>query len=190
MVFDMLLGGAEVLFLIGFLVHNFEEGMRLPDWSARRSDWIDGFLSRRLSRLPGTWVQRLFGGGYVLEASLFHRALYLVSFVGVALTFLEIRTASASIVVHHLYLGFVALVVLNVFLPHLVLSVIRREPAPGLFSGLGLNLPFGVLVFCKAGFKTFSIWLFFASLAVLVLVFAGLQVGLRGLRFRQKRGCH
>jgi hypothetical protein len=108
------------LFAIGVLVHNAEEALWLPAWSARAGRWHAPVVSPAVFRFAvavltvlvfvAAWLASAGGpgsfGAYVLAG-----------------------TALATVI--------------NVVLPHLAATVVFRRYAPGTATALLLNLPLG-----------------------------------------------
>lgn len=110
----------ELLFLIGFSVHNIEEALWLPAWSKRAKAYHKEVR-------PGE----------------FRFGVAVVTTIGALLTFLRL-IAPASGAVLYAYSGFVGMMVLNAAFPHLVATVALRRYAPGLATALALNVPIGL----------------------------------------------
>lgn len=111
----------EVLFLLGFSLHNLEEAIWLPAWSKHAKPFHPE-----------------------VKKNEFHFAVIIVTAIGYLLTFFHF--SSDNIIVQSIYYGFILMMVLNVLFPHLVATIILKRYAPGLITGLLLNLPFGVFL--------------------------------------------
>lgn len=116
----------ELLFLFGFTLHNVEEAIWLPEWSK-------------------------YAGRYHREVTFneFVFAVIMVTVVGYLLTFQYFVFGGSSLFSKYLYLGFVAMMVVNVFMPHLVATVVLKRYSPGTLTALLLNLPFGFYILYK-----------------------------------------
>jgi hypothetical protein len=114
------------LFTLGVLVHNTEEALYLPGWSAH----------------AGRWHARV-------EAMEFRFAIFVLS--GLLVIFAAAASLSgAGSVSAYLMAGFVLAMVLNVFMPHLLATIFLRKYMPGTITALLLNLPLGVIYLVKA----------------------------------------
>jgi hypothetical protein len=109
----------ELLFLLGFTLHNLEEALWLPAWSKH---------AKRFHRE----VQR----------NEFHFAALAVTIAGYLLTFLHLT--NRNMYIHLVFYGFVLVMCANAIFPHLLATIIFRRYAPGLLTGLFLNLPIGL----------------------------------------------
>jgi hypothetical protein len=108
----------ELLFLLGFTLHNLEEAVWLPGWSK--------------------YAKRFHPE---VKKNEFHFAVVVISVIGYLLTFYHLT--NKSIYAQYAFYGFVLMMCFNVVFPHLIAAVILRRYAPGLLTGLFLNVPFG-----------------------------------------------
>ena len=108
-----------MLFLLGFTLHNLEEAIWLPGWSK-------------------------YAGRFHTEVKRneFHFAALAVTVIGYLLTFFHLM--SANIYAQYAFYGFVLMMCLNAIFPHLIATIVFRRYAPGLLTGIFLNVPFGV----------------------------------------------
>ena len=113
----------EYFFLLGFCLHNLEEGLWLPEWSKH---------AQRFSR--------------VVEPGEFRFAVVVVTSLGIGLTFLHRLLRQQLPGVEYVYGGFVGMMMVNAFLPHLAATIALRRYAPGTLTGLILNVPIGAAV--------------------------------------------
>ena len=109
------------VFTLGVLVHNLEEALYLPAWSAHAGRWY---------RPIGAWEFRFA--------------------IGVFSVLILVLTAASSLSPAHspgayLMAGYVLAMVLNVFAPHLFATVFQRRYMPGTATAVLLNLPLGWL---------------------------------------------
>lgn len=113
----------ELLFLLGFSLHNIEEALWLPGWSKH---------ARK----------------YHKEASPneFRFAVIIVTAIGYLLTFQYFVFGATYPAAKYIYLGFILLMVVNVFFPHIIATIVLKKYAPGLITGLLLNAPFVVYI--------------------------------------------
>ena len=116
----------EILFLFGFTLHNLEEALWLPAWS------------RHAARFHPE-----------VKRNEFHFAIFVVTAIGYLLTFLHLTADGNNLIVQSIYYGFVLMMCLNVVFPHLIATIVLKRYAPGLVTGLLLNLPFGIVLIQK-----------------------------------------
>lgn len=114
------------LFTFGVLAHNAEEAWRLPAWSARAGKWR-----------------------VAVAAPVFRFAALVLSGLFVAIT-LSASVSAAGGVAAYLMAGYVLAMVLNVFMPHILVTVATRQYMPGTVTALLLNLPLGSLYLRRA----------------------------------------
>lgn len=113
----------EILFLIGFTLHNIEEAIWLPKWSRNAQKY----------HKEVSWKQFLF-------------AVSIITVIGYLLTLQYILLSSQFIISKYLFLGFVSTMVLNSIFPHLILTIVLNKYAPGTASGLLFNAPIGIYI--------------------------------------------
>lgn len=113
----------KLLFLMAFTVHNIEEGLWLPLWS-KKAKWFHPEVT----------------------TSEFHFALFAVTIIGYLITFASFLFGQASPVVEGVYVGFVAMMVLNALFPHLISTIVLRKYAPGTITAIFLNAPIGAWI--------------------------------------------
>jgi len=113
----------EILFLLGFSLHNLEEAVWLPAWSRHASKFHPE-----------------------VKRNEFHFAVLVVTAIGYLLTLLHFADNKNNMVVQSIYYGFVLMMCLNVLFPHLIATILLKRYAPGLVTGLLLNLPFGIFL--------------------------------------------
>ena len=137
----------KLLFLFGFTLHNLEESIWLPEWSKQAGNY----------HKP-------------IERNAFVFAVICITVLGILLTALDVWVGGPGRVVTLVYLGFVGMMGLNALFPHLLATIVLKRYAPGLLTGLLLNLPLSILIISvyKAGFQ-FSLVLFTILLVSLIL---------------------
>lgn len=142
------------LFTFGVLAHNVEEAVWLPAWSLRAGRFHP----------PVT-------------APVFRFAVTLLSGVFGVITVLGTYSPPGSIGAY-IMAGYVLAMVLNVFMPHLLATIVMRQYSPGIVTALLLNLPLGSL-YLYAAFQQHSINLTvfaWAGPLVLITILASLPV--------------
>ena len=113
------------LFTLGVLAHNAEEALHLPAWSIHVGKWYAPVCARA-----------------------FRFAAIVLSVLFVLIT----ATASfsqAGSVAAYLMAGYVLAMVLNVLMPHVLVTVLTRKYMPGTATAILLNLPLGLLYLQK-----------------------------------------
>lgn len=139
----------ELLFLMGFTLHNIEEGIWLPAWS----------------RHAGKYHKEVSGNE-------FRFAVIAVTALGYLFTF-QYFIFPHSFFSRHLYLAFILMMTINVIFPHLAATLILKRYAPGLLTGVMLNAPIGIYILSQkissAGELLYTI-LFTVILAVIFII--------------------
>ena len=95
------------LFTLGVLAHNAEEAWRLPAWSARAGRW----------HAP-------------VAAPVFRFAALVLSGLFVAITLVASNSVAGGVAAY-LMAGYALAMVLNVFMPHVLVTVVTRRYMPG-----------------------------------------------------------
>jgi hypothetical protein len=113
----------ELLFLLGFSLHNIEEALWLPEWSKH---------ARKYHKEVST--------------NEFTFAVIIVTAIGYLLTFQYFIFAPSSSFSKYVYLGFILMMVANVIFPHLIATIILKKYAPGTITGILLNAPLGIYI--------------------------------------------
>jgi len=134
----------ELLFLLGFSLHNIEEALWLPGWSKH---------ARKYHK--------------EVSPNEFRFAVIIVTAIGYLLTFQYFVFGSAYAAAKYIYLGFILIMIVNVFFPHLIATIVLKKYAPGLITGLLLNAPLGIYILLKNINKTDE--LFFVIIAGIIL---------------------
>ncbi len=117
----------EIFFLLGFSLHNLEEAIWLPAWSKHTSKFHPE-----------------------VKKNEFHFAVIVVTAIGYLLTLLHFADDKNNVFIQSIYYGFVLMMCLNVLFPHLIATIVLKRYAPGLVTGLLLNLPFGIFLVQQA----------------------------------------
>lgn len=111
------------LFALAVSLHMLEEVIWLPAWSQE----------------AGRWHEAVSRQGFALATAVFLAFLYFLTIGAVN------GQASLSVSVY-LIAALAVLMILNIILPHLAATIDQRRYAPGLATGLLLNLPAGLLL--------------------------------------------
>ncbi len=137
----------ELLFLLGFTLHNLEEAIWLPGWS----------------KYAGRFYPEV-------KRNEFHFAALVVTVIGYLLTFFHLTTN--NMYAQYAFYGFVLMMCFNAIFPHLIAAVVFRRYAPGLLTGLFLNIPFGVALVQNGLSNGISQTYLVITTAVLGIIFA------------------
>jgi len=116
----------ELLFLLGFSLHNIEEALWLPEWSKHARKY-----HKEVSKNE------------------FAFAVIIVTAIGYLLTFQYFIFAPSSSFSRYVYLGFILMMVANVIFPHLIATLVLKKYAPGTITGMLLNAPIGIYILLK-----------------------------------------
>lgn len=116
----------KLIFLLGFTLHNIEESIWLPGWSKYAKKF----------HAPVGRNQFIF-------------AVIVVTIFGYLVTVAEIIDNTTGSVFSYIYLGFIGMMGLNTFLPHLAATIILKKYAPGLVTALLLNLPLSIIIIAR-----------------------------------------
>ena len=113
----------ELLFLLGFTLHNIEEALWLPGWSHNAKKFHPPVGENE-----------------------FRFAVVMITAAGYLVTFQYFLFSSCCLLSRYIYLGFILVMVVNAAIPHLAATVVLRKYAPGTATGLLLNVPIGMYI--------------------------------------------
>lgn len=113
----------KLLFLLGFTLHNLEEALWLPQWSKHSEKFHEP-----------------------VERNQFIFAVIIITITGYLITIADILSGHTENIINYLYLGFIGMMGLNAIIPHLAATLVLKKYAPGLITGLLLNLPVSLLI--------------------------------------------
>lgn len=105
-----------------FTLHNFEEVLGMQKWSRSIPNYIHP---------PVTTLE------FLIAVSMF-------SILGFVLVFT--RKVQQSEYYHQVIAGFCSILLLNVFFPHLLATIIFNQYAPGVITALLINLPLSLMI--------------------------------------------
>jgi hypothetical protein len=111
----------ELIFLLGFSLHNIEEALWLPQWSKYAKKYHK-----------------------VVSENEFRFAVIITTAVGYLITFQYFVFSSKLTVSKYIFLGFILMMIVNVVFPHLISTILLKKYAPGTITGVLLNAPIGV----------------------------------------------
>ncbi len=136
----------KLLFLIGFTIHNIEEGIWLPEWSK----YAEKFHKP-------------------VKKEIFRTALIVLTLFSYLLFFAEYLFPQI-LVLRYMVLGFIGMMALNVFFPHLIATIALRRYAPGLLTGFIFNLPISYVILFNSVKTGLNIWFIALSTFVVSLL--------------------
>jgi hypothetical protein len=137
----------ELLFLLGFSLHNIEEALWLPRWSKYAKKYHPEVSENE-----------------------FRFAVIIVTSLGYLITFQYFLFSSFSNVSKFIFLGFIASMVLNVLFPHLISTLILKKYAPGTLTGIILNAPIGIYILTNQIKTTNDLIQLLISLAIITII--------------------
>jgi len=140
---DIMVISMQLLFLIGFTLHNLEESVWLPDWSKHAKKF----------HKP-------------VERNQFIFAVIIITMIGCLVTFVNILFDQPGNIPNYIYLGFIGMMGLNSIFPHLVATLILKKYAPGLLTGILLNLPISLIIITVYLQKGINIYYLILSIAI------------------------
>jgi hypothetical protein len=134
----------KLLFLFGFTLHNIEEALWLPGWSKHAKKFHPP-----------------------VEKNAFHFAVIVVTIFGYLVTVLDFYTASPGSLFNYIFLGFVGMMGINTFLPHVAATIILRKYSPGLITAVLLNLPLSSIILFE--YISININIYYLVLSVVLI---------------------
>ncbi len=105
------------LFAVSITLHNLEEALWLPQWSQSAGRWHHPMGTREFRFALGVLTALAYGAAYLAAVS------------------------GKETVGAYLISGYALAMLMNVFFPHLLATLIMRRYAPGMATALLLNLP-------------------------------------------------
>jgi hypothetical protein len=162
---DSITVALKFIFLLGFTLHNIEEAIWLPEWSKYAKKFHQP-----------------------VERNQFIFAVVVVTIIGYLVTLNEILDNDFGSILTYAYLGFIGMMGLNAFLPHVAATIILKKYAPGLITALLLNLPLSIIIILRyivAGINVYYliIAIFIFSAIVLFLLKTLFKLGDKLIRF-------
>jgi len=140
---DSMILSIKLLFLMGFTLHNLEESAWLPEWSKQA----------RKFHAP-------------VEKSHYIFATIIITMIGYLVTLVDILSDEPGSIPNYLYLGFIGMMGVNAILPHLVATLLLKKYAPGLLTGILLNLPISIVIIKEYLHKGVEVYLLILSIAI------------------------
>ncbi|MEH7463998.1 HXXEE domain-containing protein [Bacillus thuringiensis] len=146
-----------ILFLFAITLHNLEEAVWLPAWSNHASNF----------HKP-------------VEKDEFYFAVIVITSLAYLSTFYYLFSPNSSLA-KYILIGFMGSMIINAIFPHLLASIILKRYAPGLLTGMLLNIPINSLIIYQF-FKNNE--LTFRELFLSTLIVAGVLVSLIPILFK------
>ena len=115
----------ELFFCVAITIHNIEEALWLPEWSQSASSF----------QQPVT-------------ANEFHFAVLIITLLAYVCSFLYVRFHNSKLL-KWAFSGFLGSMVLNAIFPHLLATIVTKTYAPGVVTGLLLNIPINTIILYK-----------------------------------------
>ncbi|QBK24508.1 HXXEE domain-containing protein [Ureibacillus thermophilus] len=138
------------LFCIAITLHNMEEALWLPKWSQQASKF----------HKPVT-------------PSEFHFAVFVITMLAYLSAF-YFYFMPASELAKWFFIGFIGSMIVNAIFPHLIATILLKRYAPGLLTGLFLNIPINSFIIVQMLQNNYITWteLILSTIAVGSLLLA------------------
>ena len=111
-----------IFFCFAITLHNIEEAIWLPKWSQQSSKFQKS-----------------------VTPSEFHFAVIVITTLAYLSAFIYLLIPESDFA-KWIFIGFLGSMILNVIFPHLIATVLMKKYAPGLFTGVLLNIPINSLI--------------------------------------------
>lgn len=135
-----------IFFCLAITLHNLEEALWLPQWSQQPSKFQKAVTSNE-----------------------FHFAVLVITALAYLVSFYYLYFPMSSLA-KWMLAGFLGAMALNAIFPHLIATIVMKRYAPGLLTGILLNVPINSLLL----YKMYSNELITLSEIVLSTVIVGL----------------
>ncbi|MBD8025157.1 HXXEE domain-containing protein [Ureibacillus sp. Re31] len=114
-----------ILFLFAITLHNLEEALWLPAWSQQVSKF----------HKP-------------VGKDEFHFAVIIITSLAYLITFLFLLYPNLNLI-KYMLIGFLGSMVVNAIFPHLLATILLRRYAPGVVTGILLNIPINSMIIVR-----------------------------------------
>lgn len=123
-----------VFFCLAITLHNLEEALWLPKWSQQSSRF----------QKP-------------VSAGEFHFAVFVITILAYlsAFSYLYLPESNTA---KWLFIGFLGSMIINAVFPHLIATVLMKKYAPGLLTGVLLNIPINSIIIYQMFSENLIIW--------------------------------
>ncbi|MGG2017009.1 HXXEE domain-containing protein [Bacillus sp. S10(2024)] len=146
-----------ILFLFAITLHNLEEAVWLPEWSNHASKFHKPVGKNE-----------------------FYFAVIVITSLAYLSTFYYLFSPNSSLA-KYILIGFISSMIINAIFPHLLASIVLKRYAPGLLTGMLLNIPINSFIlyqFFKNNELTFN------ELFLSTLIVAGVLASLIPILFK------
>lgn len=139
-----------VFFCFAITLHNIEEAIWLPKWSQQSSKF----------QTPVT-------------SSEFHFAVIVITILAYLSAFSYLFKPESDFT-KWIFIGFLGSMIFNAIFPHLIATVFMKKYAPGLLTGLLLNIPINSLIIYQMFTENLIVWkeLIISTLVVGIILIA------------------
>lgn len=139
-----------VFFCFAITLHNMEEAIWLPKWSQYSSKF----------QKPVT-------------SSEFHFAVIIITVLAYLSAFSYVYIPESEFT-KWIFIGFLGSMILNAIFPHLMATVLMKKYAPGLLTGLLLNIPINSVIIYQMFAENLIVWkeLLLSTLVVGIILLA------------------
>ncbi len=128
------------LFLVIFMLHDFEEIITVENWSRKTSYLIENTSNR---------LQILIWNFWNINSHSFAKRDVVIFLVGSTIVFLKVQFIESGWTAI-LFLSFLSFVLLH-NLVHIIQTIILRTYTPGLYTAVGLVTPYTIYLFNRLG---------------------------------------
>ncbi|CAM4452032.1 HXXEE domain-containing protein [Paenibacillus tarimensis] len=144
----------SVFFCLAITLHNIEEALWLPKWSQQPSRF----------QKPVT-------------AGEFHFAVIVITALAYLSAFSHVYLPEAAFT-KWIFIGFLGSMIINAVFPHLIATVVMKKYAPGLLTGLLINIPINSLILYQMFTEDLIVWkeLILSTLVVGIILLALIPV--------------
>lgn len=145
------------LFCFAITLHNMEEAVWLPKWSQQASKF----------HKPVT-------------PSEFHFAVFVITMLAYLSAFYFFYNQTSELA-KWFFIGFLGSMIVNAIFPHLIATILMKKYAPGLLTGLFLNIPINSFIIVQIFQKSYFTW---KELIISTIVVGTLLLSLIPLLFK------
>ena len=123
-----------IFFCLAITLHNIEEAIWLPQWSQQPSKFQKA-----------------------VNPSEFHFAVIIITMLAYLSAFSYLYFLESEIA-KWIFIGFLGSMIFNAIFPHLLVTILTKTYAPGLLTGLLLNIPINSLIIIELFDNHLIIW--------------------------------
>ncbi|ERI10365.1 HXXEE domain-containing protein [Aneurinibacillus aneurinilyticus] len=139
-----------ILFCFAITLHNIEEAIWLPKWSQQPSKFQKS-----------------------VTAGEFHFAVIVITALAYLSAFYYLFVPESNLA-KWIFIGFLGSMILNAIFPHAIATIVLKRYAPGLVTGIMLNIPINSLIILRLFENHQLAWkeLIFSTMAVGIILLA------------------